>query len=187
MKNQLISITLAGSLCLVTGNGIAATEGENYFGLQYGYGNYDEDGISETYEPTMLIGRFGRFITPVFAIEGRLGTGLDDDTHNLPGFGDRDATLEIDSMFGIYGAAHLNMTESSSIYGVLGVSKVEGTASLPDFPGLESTENNSSVSYGVGADIGIGDRWALNVEYIRYLDKDDFDFDVGSVGASFKF
>jgi len=70
---------------------------------------------------------------------------------------------------------------------VLGVSKVEGTASLPDFPGLESTENNSSVSYGVGADIGIGDRWALNVEYIRYLDKDDFDFDVGSVGASFKF
>ena len=186
MKNQLISITLAGSLCLVTGNGIAATEGENYFGLQYGYGNYDEDGISETYEPTMLIGRFGRFITPVFAIEGRLGTGLDDDTHNLPGFGDRDATLEIDSMFGIYGTAHLDIAKSSSIYGVLGVSRIEGTASLPVLE-LESTEKNSSVSYGVGADIGIGDRWALNVEYIRYLDKDDFDFDVGSVGASFKF
>ena len=131
MKNQLISITLAGSLCLVTGNGMAATEGENYFGLQYGYGNYDEDGISETYEPTMLIGRFGRFLTPNFAIEGRLGTGLDDDTHNLPDFGNRDATLEIDSMFGIYGTAHLDIAKSSSIYGVLGVSRIEGTASLP--------------------------------------------------------
>lgn len=187
MKNQLISITLAGSLCLVTGTGIAANEGENYFGLQYGYGNYDEDGISETYEPTMLIGRFGRFLTANFAIEGRLGTGLDDDTHNLPEFGNRDATLEIDSMFGIYATAHLNIAKASSIYGVLGVSRIEGTASLPEFPGLESTEKNSSASYGVGADIGIGDRWALNVEYIRYLDKDDFDFDVGSVGASFKF
>jgi len=187
MKNKLISITLAGSLCLVTGTGIAGTAGENYFGLQYGIGNYDEDGISETYEPTLLIGRFGRFLTPNFAIEGRLGIGLDDDTHNLPELGNRDATLELDSMFGLYGTAHFNITESSSIYGVLGVSRIEGTASLPDFPGMESTEDSSSVSYGVGADIGIGSRWALNIEYIRYLDKDDFDFDVGSVGASFSF
>ena len=187
MKNKLISITLAGSLCLVTGTGIAGSEGENYFGLQYGYGNYDEDSISETYEPTLFIGRFGHFLTPNFAIEGRLGTGLDDDTHSLPEFGDRDATLEIDSMFGLFGTAHLNLTESSSIYGVLGVSRIEGTASLPDFSGLESTENNSSVSYGIGADIGIGSSWVLNIEYIRYLDLDDFDFDVGSVGASFNF
>ena len=135
----------------------------------------------------MLIGRLGRYLTPIFAIEGRLGTGLADDTHNLSAFGNRDATLEIDSMLGIYGTAHLDIAKSSSIYGVLGVSRIEGTASLPEFPGLESTEKNSSVSYGIGADIGIGDRWALNVEYIRYLDKDDFDFDVGSVGASFKF
>ncbi|MGD8420988.1 MAG: porin family protein [Gammaproteobacteria bacterium] len=187
MNIKLILIALVGSLFLATKAGVAGTEGEYYFGLQYGYGNYDEDGISETFEPTLLIGRFGRFLTPVIAIEGRLGAGLDDDTHNLPEFGNRDATLEIDSMLGLFGTAHLNLTESSSIYGVLGMSKVKGTASLPSFPGLESTESNSSVSYGFGADIGIGSRWAVNIEYIRYLDKEDFDFDVGSVGASFNF
>jgi len=187
MKNKLISITLAGSLCLVTGTGIAGTEGENYFGLQYGVGNYDDDGISETYEPTLLVGRFGRFLTPNFAIEGRLGLGLEDDTHNLPEFGNRDATLEIDSMVGLYGTGHFNFTESSSIYGVLGFSQVKGTASMPDFPGLEPTENNSSVSYGIGADIGIGSSWALNIEYIQYLDQDDFDFGVASVGAKIDF
>ena len=187
MKNKLISITVAGSLCLVTGSGIAGTAGENYFGLQYGYGNYDEEGISETYEPTLLVGRFGRFLTPNFTIEGRLGTGLDDDTHMLPAFQNRDATLEMDNMFGLYGTGHFNFTESSSIYGVLGFSQVKGTASMPDFPGLEPTENNSSVSYGIGADIGIGSSWALNIEYIQYLDQDDFDFGVASAGASFSF
>jgi len=187
MKIKLILIALVGSLFLVTKAGVAGTEGENYFGLQYGYGNYDEDSISKTYEPTILVGRFGRFLTPNFSIEGRLGTGLDDDTQNLPEFGDRDVTLEMDSLFGLYGTGHFNFTESSSIYGVLGVSKIEGTVKLPDFPGVESTEDNSSVSYGIGADIGIGRSWVLNIEYIRYLDKDDFNFDVGSVGASFKF
>ena len=187
MKIKSVLIALAGSLFLVTGAGIAGTEGENYFGLQYGYGDYDEDGISETFDSTLLSGRFGRFLTPNFAIEGRLGIGLEDDTHNLPEFGDRDVTLEIETLFGIYGTGHINVTESSSIYGVLGVSQVKGTTSLPGFRGLESTEHNSSVSYGIGADIGIGSNWALNIEYIQYLDKDDFDFGVASVGATIGF
>lgn len=187
MNIKLIGIALAGALFLVTKSGVAGTEGEYYFGLQYGAGNYDEDGISETYEPTLLVGRLGRFLTPVLAVEGRLGVGLDDDTHNLPGFGNRDVTLEIDNALGLFGAAHLNLTASSSVYGLLGISRVEATTSLPSFPGLESTTHNSSVSYGLGADIGIGSRWALNIEYMRYLDKEDFNFDVGSVGASFSF
>lgn len=187
MKIKLILIALAGSLLLVTKAGVAGTEGEYYFGLQYGFGNYDENGISETFEPTLLVGRMGRFLTPVFAVEGRLGIGLDDDTHNLPGFGNRDVTLEIDNALGLFGAAHINLTASSSLYGLLGISRVEGTTRLPDFPGLESTEDNSSVSYGFGLDLGLGGRWALNIEYMRYLDKEDFDFDVGSVGASFSF
>ena len=187
MKNKLISITLAASLCLVTGTGIAGTEGENYFGLQYGYANYDESGVSKTYKPTAFVARFGRFLTPNFAIEGRLGTGLDDDTHNLSEFGDRDVTLEIDSIFGLYGTGHFNITETSSIYGVLGVGWVKSSANMPDLRRLESTEKNSSVSYGIGADIGIGSRWALNIEYMQYLDKDDFDVGMASVGASFSF
>ena len=186
MKNKLIFIVLAASLLVLTRTAAAGSEGEYYFGLQYGVANYDEEGISETYEPTLLTARLGRYLTPNFTIEGRIANGIDDDTHNLPEFGNRDATLELDSIFGIYGTAHFNITQSSSIYGVLGASKVEGTASLDD-TGLESTEDNSSVSYGFGADIGIGENWALNVEYIRYLDKEDFDLDVGSVGAMFRF
>jgi opacity protein-like surface antigen len=187
MKNKLICAALTSSLLLATGTALAGTEGENYFGLQYAYGYYDEDGISETYNPTLLVGRFGRFLTPNLSLEGRLGTGLEDDTYSLPAFGNRDVTLELESLFGLYGAAHFDMTKWFSVYGVLGVSQVKGTASLPSFPGLESTEDNSGFSYGIGADIGIGSRLALNIEYIQYLDMDDFDLGVANVGASFSF
>jgi hypothetical protein len=170
MKNKLIYIALLGSLLLVTRTGVAGTEGENYFGLQYADGDYEEDGISETFNPTL-----------------RLGFDLDDDTQNLPELGNRDATLELERLFGLYGTGHFNIAKSFSIYGVLGVSNVKGTASVPSISGLESTEDNTSVSYGIGADIGIGSSWALNIEYIRYLDDDDFELDMANVGASFSF
>jgi opacity protein-like surface antigen len=187
MKNKLIYIALLGSLLLVTRTGVAGTEGENYFGLQYADGDYEEDGISETFNPTLLVGRYGRFLTPNFSVEGRLGFDLDDDTQNLPELGNRDATLELERLFGLYGTGHFNIAKSFSIYGVLGVSNVKGTVSVPSISGLESTEDNTSVSYGIGADIGIGSSWALNIEYIRYLDDDDFELDMANVGASFSF
>ena len=42
-------------------------------------------------------------------------------------------------------------------------------------------------SYGIGADIGIGNNVALNIEYMRYLDKSDYDLDAVAVGAVFSF
>jgi opacity protein-like surface antigen len=188
MKNNLISLALASSLLLATGAGVAGTEGENYVGAQYAVSYYNEDGISKEFSPTLVIARLGRFFTPNFAIEGRLGFGLQDDTQFLSELGSGyDATLDIERIFGLYATGHINLTESASIYGVLGASKVKGTASVPSFIGLESTEDNSSVSYGIGADIGIGSKFAVNVEYIRYLDKSEFTLDAVAVGAVYKF
>ena len=187
MKNKLIFVVLTSSIFLGTGTGVAGTEGEYYIGLHYAEGDYEEDGISETFNPTMLVGRFGQFITPYFSIEGRLGFGQDDDTRNLREFGNHDFTLELERLYGIYGTGHLNVTESSSIYVVLGFSEVKGTTGIPSFPGIESTDENSSVSFGLGADIGIGGSWALNIEYIRYLDDDEFQLDVTNIGATFSF
>jgi len=188
MKNKLIFIALVSTLLLVTRTGIAGKEGETYAGLQYAYGNYDEDGISQTFNPTLLVGRFGLYFMPNFSIEGRLGLGLQDDTQFLPELGSGfDATLELDRMIGLYATGHMNVTESFSIYGVLGASKVKGTASAPGFPGLESTEDNSSVSYGIGADVGIGSNVAFNIEYMQYLDKSDFDLGAIGLGVVFSF
>ena len=187
MKKNLVSLALASTLMLLTGTSIGGTEGETYVGAQYAVSEYNEDGISEEFEPTFWLLRVGRFFTPNLAIEGRLGSGLDDDTQSVPELGGNDGTLEIEDILGIYAIGHLNLTESASIYGVLGASKVEGTASVPSFPGLESTEDNSSISFGVGADFGIGSNVTLNIEYLRYLDDSDYDLDAFAVGAVYSF
>jgi opacity protein-like surface antigen len=189
MKNKFVFIVLASTLLFFTRAGIADSNDKNYFGIQYGIGNYSEDGISQEFNPTALIGRFGYYFHPSFSIEGRLGLGLQDDTQFLSEFGvdGFDATLELDSIIGVYGTGHFNLNESFSIYGVLGVSKVKGTASLPSIPALESTEANSGISYGVGVDIGVGNNIALNIEYMQYLDKPDYDFGTIGLGVVFSF
>jgi opacity protein-like surface antigen len=189
MKNKMMFTLLTGALALAVNSGMAATEGSSYIGVQYGYGDYDEEGISETFNPTALIGRFGYFFHPNFSVEGRLGFGLQDDTQQfVTSIGTPvDARLDIDHVVGLYGTGHINLTESISFYGVVGASSVEATASLPGFPNASVSDDESSVSYGVGADVGIGKNIALNVEYMRYLDKSSYDFDMIGLGATFSF
>lgn len=189
MKNKLGLIALAGLLISVAGSGMASSENKMYVGLQYGVGEYSESGISEDFETTMLMGRIGYNINPNFAIEGRLGKSLEDDDHVLPELCSwcSDFTLEVDSIIGIYGRGRYELSEYFSIYGVLGVSEVEATVSVADFPDADNTETESSTSFGLGVDIAFSKQWAFNIEYIRYLDKDDFDLDIASAGVTFGF
>lgn len=187
MKNKLLFIVLAGMLLTVTKTAIADSESNNYIGVQYGVGMYEEDGISEEFRPTALIARLGWNFMPGFSIEGRLGVGLQEDTQSLPEFGGLDAELELDSIYGIYGTARLKLNDSFSMYGVLGASQVKGTASLSDYPTEKQTETNSGVSYGVGADFAVGNDVAVNIEYMQYLDKPDYEIGAIALGVVFSY
>ncbi len=189
MNNKLIPIMLASTLMLLSEVGIADSEGKSYFGVQYAIGNYSEKNISEDFKPTALVGRFGYFFHPSYSIEGRIGTGLQEDTQFLPefGVGGLDATFDLDSIMGVYGRGHINLTKSSSLYGVLGVTKVEATVSVPGLPAAELTSDESGVSYGIGADIAVSKSFLLNIEYMRYLDKDNLDLGVAGAGVTINF
>jgi opacity protein-like surface antigen len=189
MNRKIMSLMLASMLASVSNHGITGTEGESYIGAQYGIGDYDEDGVSKTFNPTALIGVFGYYFHPNFSVEGRVGIGLQDDTQFVPEFGlsGVEATLDIEYLAGLYGTGHINLTESSSIYGVLGASNVKATASVPSIPALKATDDETGVSFGVGADIGISKNIALNIEYMRYLNKSDYDLDVIGLGAKYSF
>lgn len=190
MENKLISIMLAGTLMLFSGTGLAGSAEKDYIGVQYGIGNYSEKNISEDFKPTAAIVRFGHYFRPRYSIEGRLGFGLQDDTQFLPEFGvsGLDASFELDSIIGLFATGHFNLSKSASIYGALGVSKVEVTTRVPSLlPAAISDGDETSISYGIGADIGIGKELVLSIEYMRYLDKTDFDLSMTGVGVSFKF
>jgi opacity protein-like surface antigen len=189
MKNKLVYIILACSLLLLNHTAIAQPYGEYYAGAQYAKGDYNDERISANFEPSMVVGRFGKFFNPNVAVEARLGMGLDEDTQFIPelGLNGIDGTLELNSLIGVYLAGHLNLTASSSLYAIVGSSRVEAKASAPAFPVADATESETDISYGVGANIGILNNVALNIEYMQYLDEDHFDLSAIAVGALVRF
>jgi len=189
MYNRIIIALLASALIIITGTVSASTEGKSYIGVQYGIGNYSEKNISKDFKPTALIGRFGYFFQPDFSIEVRIANGLKGDTQFLSEFGisGLKAKFELNSILGVYGTGHVSLSDKASLYGALGVSRVEAKASVPDFPAADSTDEKTSISYGVGANFNISKSAGLNFEYMRYIDKTDFDLGIIGAGLSFFF
>ena len=174
MKYKILPTIIVATTLSTSSNVIANSAGDTYLGIQYAIGDYSEPDIPD-FSPTALVGRFGGFVHPNFAFEGRFGTGIKDDTQNVFGF---DATLELDTLVGLYGVGHLYITESSSVYGLIGFSGVDGTVTVAGSPDSES-DSETDLSYGVGANIGITKNVALNAEYISYISKD---FDLNAIG-----
>lgn len=186
MKNKLVYLTLACSSLLFNHPAIAQPYGDYYAGAQYAQGDYNDDRVSANFEPSMVVGRFGKLFNPYVAVEARLGLGLDEDTQFIPELGE-DGKLELNALIGIYLTGHLNLTASSSLYAIVGSSRIEAEASAPAFPAASSTETESDLSYGVGANIGILNNVALNIEYMQYLDEDHFDLSAAAVGVLVRF
>ena len=111
-----------------------------------------------------------------------MGLGMQDDDVNI--FGTRN-TVEIESLVGVYGAGHININKTSSVYGLVGLSRGEATFSSPGF--TSNSDDETGLSFGIGADIGLNNDVALNIEYVQYLNKSDFDISALAFGAKFGF
>lgn len=174
MKRKLV---LALGLFIVFGSSLPASAGDTYVGVQYALGEYSEEGVLFDLNPDLLVGRVGKYINQGFSIEGRLGTGVQED--GITWFG-TNLTLDIESLAGIYGRGHVRLRKSASIYGLLGVTRAEATASAV---GLASaSDDETGLSFGAGADLDVGSNVSLSLEYVQYLNKSEFD--LRSIGLS---
>ena len=180
--HKAITIGVATAVLLMSNSVLAGNAGSRYAGIQYAITTYSEDGVSEEPKPTASIGLLGANITDNFAVEGRLGIGLQDDTITVS---NADVTTEIDSLIGVYGIGHINLNGGSSVYGLLGLSRAKFTFSYPDNPTLGSkSDDETGLSYGIGADIPVSNYVALNIEYVQYLIS-GFDISAFSFGVKF--
>jgi len=168
-------------ICLLFGTTLHAETGEAYAGFQYASGSYSE-AASQALNPTLLMGRLGKYINDWFSLEGRVGAGIEDDSLNFPG---TDISLNIDSVIGVYGLGHIDLNQVASVYGLLGVTRAEATVSSPGL--IPNSEDEAGLSFGVGADLDIGNRISMNIEYLQYLNKSNFDFSAIGVGFIFGF
>jgi hypothetical protein len=174
----------------MSGNAFAGLTPGAYAGVQYASTDFSFEGVSEDFSPTGLIGRAGSNFNKYFSIEGRLGIGLSDDTVTATdGVNTASVSIELDTLIGLYGVGHVPLGKSSSLYALVGLTQVDATASasVTGFGSASFSDDESDLSYGIGADIGILYNLWVNVEYVQYLDKSDLEVSAIALGVKFGF
>ena len=184
MLYRKISIGLVFVLASMSGNAFAGLTPGAYAGIQYAIADLSFGGVPEDFSPTALVGRVGSNLNQYVSIEGRLGIGLsEDEVTATVGSAATSVSVEIDTLIGLYGVGRLPLGKSSSLYALAGFTQVDATAS----GSASLSDDESDLSYGVGADIGIGYNLWVNVEYVQYLDKSDMEVSAIAVGMRFGF
>ncbi|MDY0361176.1 MAG: porin family protein [Desulforegulaceae bacterium] len=160
-----------------------------YVGLNAGIANYEINNTPDMEIP-ILIGKAGYFIIDYIAIEGRFGFGVGDDSIKEENYyGDyASATVEIDRVYGAYLCGYVPIKDAASLYAIAGYSegKVSGKFESNLFNSYEDSDTDSDFSYGAGIDFYI-DKFCVNVEYMNYMDKDDYEISVISAGIKYNF
>lgn len=180
MIRLIFSLALAWSIVPFPSAAIADTGDTPYIGVQYVFGNAGVADLSETFEPTTLVARVGRYFKKHYALEGRIAFPVHDDSKTISG---TDTSVGLFGLLGGYGAARINLGERFSFYGIGGLSLVAWKVGTPV---ASDSSSDLGLSYGIGTDIDVG-MTILNIEYMSYLDDDNFDFDALALGLKIEF
>ena len=177
-------------ILLMTGNifgtkAVAANNNETYFGFQYA--QVEEDDLD--LEPTVGIFRIGSMGDNGVGFEGRFGVGISDDDVSAsdPFLGDISLELEVDTVLGLYLVGQTTASGAVSVYGIIGFTMVDFTVDVDGgiLGSASDSDDESDLSYGFGANFDVSDKMSLNIEFMQYLDTDDFDVSAVSLGVLF--
>ena len=120
------------------------------------------------------------------AVEAHFGL-TDSDTQNVFS-GAVPVSLRVNALGGVF--AKLSWVYSGDrdgwarIYGLLGYSMVEVEAKSQ---GQTANDSDSGPSFGVGIDLFGSDRTAVVLEWVRYIEQNDFDIDAGGLSIIYRF
>ncbi|MEH6641384.1 porin family protein [Vreelandella glaciei] len=179
MKKHLSIAIAAASFALASTSAFANSAGDGYFGALASHYTFDVEGASDDLNPTGLTLRGGYFLTDNVAVEGRLGTGLSDDTVS-----GTSTDAELDQLLGVYVTGYLPVNDVFSFYGLIGFTYAEATLSNR-FASI--SDDDDGFSYGVGGQVNFTPAVSGQIEYVSYLDKSDYNLSAASIGLSYHF
>ncbi|MDX1803784.1 MAG: porin family protein [Alcanivorax sp.] len=177
MKKALLASGLLAMSLPALAQGIYQQDG--YVGLQYNMLNQETAG--NDIKPGAFQTRFGLQFTPNVALEGRLGYGLQDD--QVDGL-----TIDPKWVVGAYVKLGLDKSLPVSPYLLAGHSTVTAdvTQSGLLFDRTQET-TQSDISYGGGVDINLNKASAINVEWLKLDEIDNYDLTTINVGYMVRF
>lgn len=140
-----------------------------------------DKGVSKGVSLDLLLGKLGTKFNDNFAAEARIGFSLGDDTIEEPGMDV--ITVKLNKFYGAYLKVGAPVSDSFYPYAVLGHTKIDVQVSSKNFT---DSKSKSGASFGLGADFNL-DRFTLNIEYLKYIDKDEVKMSGISIGLSDSF
>ncbi|EKF74464.1 hypothetical protein A11A3_08585 [Alcanivorax hongdengensis A-11-3] len=179
MKVTILRNAVLFSCSLVMAQGVYAAGpyiGGSYSQIQYDNEEYDTD----TLKIDSATVQAGVDITDFLAIEARGGLGFDKDSKGI-------ADFKMDHLYGGYLKLAAPLSEVVRPYVIGGYTKVKGsveangTVAGVDYS-VDEDRTFEDQSYGGGLDFNLTDTLGANLEYMRYVDKDDEEISGISVG-----
>lgn len=142
-----------------------------YLGAQVNYINGDT-GYGDV-NPMALSINGGYQLNPNIALEARIGVGVTDDT--VIG-----VDVELDQYYAGYVVGSYPLSKEFSVYGMVGFSDVEITATAN---GRSASASDDGISYGLGGVYNFNNNIGLNLEYVLLAE----DINSLNFGVTYKF
>lgn len=190
MKHLLPAIILAGASCVAfaeetTFDSTNDAYPKTYAGANIGFFEYEEDGLSDLWEPS--------FATAGIKVGASFNQYIDGEIRFLRGLLADDIVLQgvlfemdLDYIAGAY--LKVGAGEVLHPYALVGYSKSKLTLTGSQGGSTRSTtDSESDVSFGLGVDLWLKNQLGFNLECVSYYDKDDASISGCAVGAALRF
>ena len=161
MKKQIISLLLLTSLSQAE---------EFYLGYDFLKVNYDDSGVNKEFDPTAVTWKAGYLVNEYFAVEARVGLGVDNDRQkNLitdNGLGISEATVELNRLYSALIEASYPLYKGLKVNAYMGGSRVKFL--VDSNQNYHSENSDSSLTLGAGFSYDIASDVFVNAEYMAY-------------------
>lgn len=164
----------------------AQAEQPYYFGAQYSQQSVDD----LSWDFGVLSAVAGYQLNDVFAIEGRLGLGIQDEEYS-DAF--TSAKIGIDHSYSLLGKASWPVLETLSVYGMAGFNKTKYDFKMNDEGDtLRDSHSEDGLIYGAGAELRFTPNLSFTFEYAVLPEigddgEDNLDVDSISAGINYRF
>lgn len=170
MKKTLLAAAIAS---LALGAQTALADDDLYIGAQYNLYTLSSSGMDDL-EPDGLAVIMGGNINENFQVEGRFGRSLSDDNNNV-------TAIKVDDYVGFYLKGGMSFADMVFPYVAIGYTKVD-----LEIWGAPINETESDLSYGIGADVALGNV-KVGIEWMKLQDKTDYELEGLGLNAAWRF
>lgn len=165
----------------IFGFGGTAMAAGPWVGVDYSWLEFENEDTRDALEPRAAIVRGGLELNEWFGLEARAGTGIRSDKRSIPG---GEARFDLDRLLGGYATVSFPVGKVARPYLIGGFTEAKGELT-GDFNGVElsGSETTDDHSWGGGIALNLTDTFAINAEYMQYLDNDDGELSSISLGV----